>query len=113
MRFVLAFCPDLTDPHATCIEVGLFTIKGEKFQGFTWWVDYRALKLDPMTESIFHIWPESMRNLVAQWPSFRDRPLPKHLQRDEPDNIEDYIVRTLARSSIFVARVEQGEVRNT
>lgn len=113
VRFVLAFNPDLTDPKATCLEVGEFTIKGEKFRSFNWWLDFRALGLDPLTEGIFHMWPESMRHLVGQWPAFRDRPMPAHLKAHDPDNIEDYLVQTLARSSIFVARVEDGEVRES
>lgn len=113
VRFVLAFNPNLTDPRATCIEVGEFSIKGEKFRAFNWWLDYRALGLDPLTEGIFRMWPESMRHLVDQWPAFRDRPLPDHLKFGDPENIEDYLTHTLARSSIFIARVEYGEARSS
>jgi hypothetical protein len=113
VRFVLAFNPNLTDPKATCLEVGEFSISGEKFKAFNWWLDFRALGLDPLTEGIFHIWPESMRHLVAQWPAFRNRPIPDHLKTHDPDNIEDYIIDTLERSSIFVARVEYGEIRGS
>lgn len=109
-RFVLAFCPDLTDPQARSLEVGEFSIKGEKFRAFNWWLDFRALGLDPLTESIFHMWPESMRHLVSQWPAFRARPLPAHLKLGDPETIEEYLTHTLARSSIFIARVEYGEV---
>ncbi len=108
-RFILAFNPNPTDPSATCIEVGVFTIKGEEFRSFNWWVDYRALHLDPLTESIFHMWPESMKHLVAQWPAFRDRPIPEHLKVNDPDNIVDYLVQTLTRASIFIVRVEYDE----
>jgi hypothetical protein len=111
VRFVLAFNPNLTDPKATCIEVGEFSIQGEKFRAFNWWLDYRALKLDPLTEGIFRMWPDSMRHLVTQWQSFKARPIPEHLKHEEdPDNIVDYLSQTLARSSIFIARVEYGEV---
>lgn len=109
-RFILAFNSDLTDPKATCIEVGDFTLRGEKFRSFNWWVDFRALGLDPLTQGIFHLWPESVRHLVGQWPSFRDRQVPAYLKERDPDNIEDYLVQTLARSSIFVIRVEKEEV---
>jgi len=108
-RFILGFCPDLTDPNATCIEMGMFSIKGEEFRSFVWWVDYRGLGLDPLTEGIFRMWPDSMRHLVSQWQSFKARPIPGHLKIGDPENIEEYLVTTLSRSSISIMRVEYEE----
>lgn len=106
-RFVFGYCPNLTDPNATLIEVGVLHLEGERFAGFHWRVDYNDMGLDPMVLGIFRIWPDSMQNLVEQWPAFRDRNVPPHIKQTDPDNILDYIVETLARSSFPVLRVER------
>lgn len=109
-RFILGFQPER--PDATIMEAAVLTVRGEEFASFTWSVDYRAMNFGPLVEEIFRAWPNSMRHLIAQWPSYRDRGVPTHLQTDEdPDNIEDFIRHTLARSSLFVVRVEQGPPR--
>lgn len=105
-RFILGFQPEYHD--ATVMEAGVLTIRGEDFVSFTWSVDYRAMGFGPLVEEIFRAWPNSMRNLVSQWPAYRDRDIPRHLHtEDDPDNIEDFICHTLAKSSLFVVRIDE------
>ena len=105
-HFILGFQPDRVD--ATIVDAGVLTIRGERFVSFNWSVDYRAMDFGPLVEEIFRTWPHSMRNLVAQWPSYRDRDVPDHLRCDDPDNIVDFISVTLSKSSLFVVRVEES-----
>lgn len=105
-HFILGFQPDRL--NATIVEAGVLTIRGERFVSFNWSVDYRAMDFGPLVEEIFRTWPHSMRNLVLQWPSYRDRDVPDHLRcADDPDNIVDFISVTLSKSSLFVVRVEE------
>jgi len=96
-RFVLAFQPDIADPSPTCIEVGQLRVIDDEYRGFVWWIDPESMNLDPVTMEIFRVWPVCLRNLVAQWPAFEG----------EYDDIGAFIQTTLARSTLFVARVDR------
>lgn len=107
-RLILGFCTDLTDPNGITLEVGVVQLKGNDFESFLWTVDYTTLDLNPLIEQIFAMWPQAMRRLVQQWPAFRDSP--SFRDGYDPDTLVEFIRHNLSRSSIFVLRVEEGEV---
>lgn len=97
-RLTIGYCPNLTDPHAENIDVGILTLNEETFVSFEWTVDPERLDLCAFAREVFAGWPSYVKILIDEdWPGFKDQ--------GPNDGIVDYLCHVLRYSSLFVSKV--------
>lgn len=106
-RLIIGFTHDLVDPKSPQYNVGVITIREDRFVSFEWMMDVTPLMTDAFTSEVLRTWPEIVFLMATEgWEECRDYSWDGR-GSEPPKTLVDYLCRNLRHSNLHVSRIEE------